>query len=63
MNSNIGPGRPKENSTMGSTISFDRTLPEGISKNDSSRFQTIASIPEEVFEQHIQELKESNHES
>jgi hypothetical protein len=63
MNSNIGPGRPKENSTMGSTISFYRTLQYGFRKNDSSRFQTIASIPEEVFEQHIQELKESNHES
>ena len=29
----------------------------GITKNQSSQWQTIASLPEEVFEEHIEETK------
>src|SRR5262245_52202876 len=34
-----------------------RTLPDGVSKTDSHRWQRIAAIPEERFEQHLAEAK------
>lgn len=35
------------------------TLPEGITKTQSHRWQQIANIPEETFEEHIAIIKNS----
>lgn len=34
----------------------------GITKNDSSRWQSIASIPEEQFEKHVEKTKRAKQE-
>jgi len=56
-------GRPRENCTSPSTVFEIPTLKEmGIDRNKSRILQTIASIPEEVFEKHIAETKENKEE-
>ena len=56
-------GRPKRKLTQIIKITkryqADTILPDGISKNQSSRFQKAASIPVEEFEKHITRVKET----
>ncbi len=54
-------GRPKENQLHDAT-SLPKLSDLGIKKTESYNLQTIASIPEEVFEKHIAEVKEKKEE-
>lgn len=51
-------GRPSETSNVMLPVIDTPTLADlGIERMQSSRWQTIASLPEDVFEEHIQEVK------
>ena len=50
----VKPGNPQLSHDV--TI---KTLPDGISRKQSSRWQAIADIPEPVFEEHIARVKEA----
>lgn len=51
-------GRPEKNSNTALPFFDPPTLDElGISKMQSSRFQAVASVPDELFESHIAETK------
>ena len=48
-------GRPSENRSHDATNLIPPKLSDlGLTKSDSSRWQSIASIPEEEFERHIE---------
>jgi len=54
----VRPGKPPK-------LSHDKTirkLPDGISRNESYRWQRVASVPEPEFAQHIAETKEAKRE-
>ena len=51
----VRPGNPQ--------LSHDaiiRTLPKGVSLSQSSRWQRIAAIPQDEFEQHIEDIRETD---
>lgn len=51
-------GQPSKNRSHHGTSSFPPTLADmGIKKNQSSRWQTEATLPEETFEQYVAETK------
>lgn len=50
-------GRPTETSDIVSPVSPPTLAELGITRKQSSRLQAIASIPEEVFDQHVEETK------
>jgi N6-adenosine-specific RNA methylase IME4 len=51
-----GGGRPQKTGMQGDTSLDPLTLSEiGLTKTQSSRFQSVASIPAEIFERHIAE--------
>ncbi len=50
-------GRPKQSD--GGTV---LRLPDGFTKNQSSRCQRVAALPEDVFERHITDTKAARHE-
>lgn len=52
-------GDRKSNYHRGSLIG---KLPEGVSYNQSSRYQQIASVPAETFEEHVEKTKTSSRE-
>lgn len=55
-------GRPTENLSI-STTGFPPKLSDiGITRDQSSQWQAIANIPQETFEQHIEEVKASRQE-
>ena len=47
-------GRPKDKPSHGGSV-----LPDGISYNQSSRWQKVADVPEEKLEEHIASMRES----
>ena len=56
----VRQGRPKETiNAKDKTYHDGRFLPDGISYNQSSRFQKAASIPVEEFEKHITHVRET----
>ncbi len=57
---NVG-GRPNRNRSQLAT-GFSTLDDIGINKSQSSRYQTIARLPEKAFEQHVAEVKENNRE-
>lgn len=48
-------GRPSENLSHDGTLFTPKLGELGITRNDSSRWQSIASIPEEQFERHLEQ--------
>jgi N6-adenosine-specific RNA methylase IME4 len=48
----VGPGRPGKLSQPATV------LPEGVSRSDSSRWQQVAQVPAEDFEQHLAETRD-----
>lgn len=55
-------GRPSQNKSQDATT-LSPTLEEiGITKSDSSRWQKIAELPEDKFEEHIAEVQAANEE-
>ena len=55
--------KPENRSHRATDLVTPPTLAEvGITKSQSSRWQAVAKIPEEVFEEHIAEVKASKHE-
>lgn len=50
-------GRPSEKPSHDARVSAPRLEDLGITYSESSRCQAIASLPEQVFEQHIEEVK------
>jgi hypothetical protein len=42
----------------GDILGAQRSLPEGVDKKESLRFQKVASLPDAAFEQHIAEMEE-----
>lgn len=62
MDKNEG-GRPAETSNIVLPVSCAPTLSDlGITRMQSSRWQSIAQIPEQVFEKHLIEKRESKEE-
>lgn len=58
-----GPGRGKAGTAAGPAFTNTPSLAEqGISKNDSSRWQAVASLPEKIFEGEIRSCIESKKE-
>lgn len=52
-----GPTRPKEKVSHDETLFTPKLSDFGISRSSSSRWQSVAAIPEEEFEQHIADTK------
>ena len=48
-------GRPTKTSNMMLQVSGPTLMELGVSRMQSSRWQTIANIPERIFEQHVEE--------
>ena len=53
-------GRPKEKRFHRATVSKTKLSDVGIDRIESHRYQQIASVPAEKFEEHIQETKGSD---
>ena len=53
--SDIGKGRPNK---MSKTTTFNSLKDVGINRDQSSAFQKIASLPQEIFEEEIATAKE-----
>ncbi len=50
-----GGGRPKKTSNTMLQVSLPTLMELGLTRMQSSRWQTIANIPERIFEEHLQE--------
>lgn len=55
-------GRPPENRSQAATDLPPRLVELGITKDESSRWQRVAKVPEEKFEQHITETRRAGDE-
>jgi hypothetical protein len=55
-------GRPSETSDIVSPVLLPRLTDLGISNKQSSRWQRMASVPEDVFEQYVNEVVEADRE-
>lgn len=54
-------GRPKKHSHDG-RVSKSKLSDAGITHNESHRWQRVASVPDEKFEQHLAETREAKRE-
>jgi len=55
-------GRPSRNQSHHATSFSPKLSDIGITKSDSSRWQSIASIPERIFEEHVEQTKAAKQE-